>query len=283
MRRGKGFTLIELLVVISVIALLMALLLPALQRARNQARAVVCQSRLKQWGPALASYLQDNEGCFPRYRRPDDIAWFSRSLIMGSADPNTQSARGALSGVACCPMAFKRFGRRSFTVMVDYDQMIRGQRGAAFEAWELSSPSPGSSFRASYGFNAFLFSNSFKTAIRTHTHMFHSGRVNIDSITGRANIPVLLDSAMPGGEPRASSLPPRRIRAIRFSMDPFCSNRHGERTNGLLLDWSVRRLGLKELWTLRWNMQFDRAGPWTKAGGALPEDWPHWMRGFKDY
>ena len=50
MSKRKGFTLIELLVVISVIVLLMALLLPALQRARNQARAVVCRAHLKQWG-----------------------------------------------------------------------------------------------------------------------------------------------------------------------------------------------------------------------------------------
>ncbi|NLH43532.1 MAG: hypothetical protein GX448_16955, partial [Planctomycetes bacterium] len=52
---------------------------------------------------------------------------------------------------------------------------------------------------------------------------------------------------------------------------------------GLFLDWSVRKVGLKELWTLKWYDEFDRAGKWTKAGGVQPEDWPQWMRGFKDY
>jgi prepilin-type processing-associated H-X9-DG protein len=60
-------------------------------------------------------------------------------------------------------------------------------------------------------------------------------------------------------------------------------NRHGVFVNGLFLDWSVRKVGLKELWTLYWDAEFSRSGRWTKAGGAKPEDWPKWMRGLKDY
>ena len=51
----------------------------------------------------------------------------------------------------------------------------------------------------------------------------------------------------------------------------------------LIRDWSVRKVGLKELWTLKWDPAFDTSGPWTLAGGVQPEDWPQWMRGFKDY
>ena len=61
-----GFTLIELLVVISILVLLIALLLPSLRKARNQAKAIVCQNRLRQWGSALAPYLEDNGGFLPR-------------------------------------------------------------------------------------------------------------------------------------------------------------------------------------------------------------------------
>jgi hypothetical protein len=53
--------------------------------------------------------------------------------------------------------------------------------------------------------------------------------------------------------------------------------------NGLFLDWSVRKVGLKELWTLKWNRQYDTTNVWTKAGGVQPDDWPEWMRNFKDY
>jgi len=59
--------------------------------------------------------------------------------------------------------------------------------------------------------------------------------------------------------------------------------RHGTYVNGLFLDWSARRIDLKELWVLRWYPGFDTAGRWTKAGNAQPEDWPEWMRGLKDY
>jgi hypothetical protein len=45
----------------------------------------------------------------------------------------------------------------------------------------------------------------------------------------------------------------------------------------------VRKVGLKELWTLQWHAEFNRAGKWTKAGGIQPQDWPGWMHNCKDY
>ena len=64
MQRREGFTLIELLVVIAIIALLMAILLPSLKKARDQARAVVCQSNLSQWGKIFYLYTHDNDSRF---------------------------------------------------------------------------------------------------------------------------------------------------------------------------------------------------------------------------
>ncbi len=61
----RGFTLIELLVVISIIALLVAILMPALGKARAQAQMIVCQTNLKQYGIGMFMYLDDNDGKFP--------------------------------------------------------------------------------------------------------------------------------------------------------------------------------------------------------------------------
>jgi len=66
MNKKKGFTLIELLVVVAIIALLIAILLPSLGRAREMARRSACASNMKQIGLALNTYASENSESLPK-------------------------------------------------------------------------------------------------------------------------------------------------------------------------------------------------------------------------
>lgn len=265
--------------VISIIALLMALLFPALQRARNQARAVACQANLKQWATTIALYTEENQGHLPRNFVVGYSLWFLVGSVTSSDDPNVPESLHPIDtkGIAFCPMAVKH-GSDQFTMMVGGEIRVEGWSGSTFEAWEMICPK---TFRSSYGLNDWLFDHRFDTSI-PGIFRYRIPYTNIFSLKSRTKIPLLLDCTMPRGHPDNIFDPPRRP-GQGLDMAPFCINRHNEYINGLFLDWSVRKVGIKELWTLKWHQQFDTTNVWTKAGGAKPEDWPEWMKGFKDY
>jgi len=269
MRKSKGFTLIELLVVIAIIMLLMAILLPVAQQVRNRARAVVCQTNLRQWGTVLAMYLDENNGRY--FITNNEGIRFLRGSYFRNKDPFNPSDESSYNtrSIACCPMAVKTESGNGLILGSGGAFDYKVNKGTRFKAWEMIDPLP--KFRCSYGLNQKLFVNPPET-----THMIQILPLDIYSMKGRNNIPALLDSDDPFIRLYSEVGPLHGEKGA-------CINRHNGHVNGLFLDWSVRKIGLKELWTLKWDEDFDTAGPWTTAGGVQPEDWPDWIRSFKNY
>lgn len=252
-----GFTLIELLVVIAIIALLMAILMPALNQVKKQARTAVCQGQLKQWALILAMYTNDNEGYF--HDRPfgtDYSRMWPQFYQPYYDDPMMR----------CCPAA------KNPNVHLGPYGTWGWKEGPTDSDWGWGgSWVPKEGFFGSYAMNRYILNKSSPEYWRKI------------SVKGADNVPVFVDCMYVAISPAPTDAPPVYDGARSAQMQFSCMNRHVGHINGLFLDWSAPKIGLKELWTLKWHRQFDTAGPWTKAGGMNPEDWPKWMRNFKDY
>jgi prepilin-type N-terminal cleavage/methylation domain-containing protein len=268
MRKAKGFTLIELLVVIAIIALLMSILMPALTRVKKQARTVACLGLLKQWGLFFSMYTDAYDGYF--------MKGFTVANRWVSAMGEYHKWNAELT---CCPNATKPWVDE-YGLNTNMENTFRASTSAW--GWDQKShwPEP---MKGSYGINGYCID----APLGDEPHGRPKEEFWRKAGGSRASyVPLFLGALRYNGWVLHTDAPPQ-FDGEQWHDDPqmgrYCMNRHDGFNNTLFMDYSARKVGLKELWTLKWHPSYIETGPWTKAGGVMPGDWPDWLKPFKDY
>ena len=270
MRKQNAFTLIELLVVIAIIALLMAILVPALEKARNQAQAIVCRSNMKQWGLVFALYADDNEDSFPQSYAGKGVNW-EEAWMLGATLRYYKN-----KDMRMCP---------STTTLSR--PPAEDQPGGTFFDW---GPYPasvsGSQWYDTLATGSYAFNN---WCANPPDGPFWSGipiqnLIRKITVEGAHKIPLVADSAFVDIAPKHTDLAPTNDEHERDqynasyssnSMKWLCIDRHSGGINAVFVDMHVEHVGIKRLWKLKWHKNFQvGVGP---AGG-----WPSWTDRYKD-
>ncbi len=274
-RKKKGFTLIELLVVIAIIALLLSILMPALNAVKEQARTIVCASNLKQWNIIMGFFAADNRDQFPDAdhdngsHKDSDGLWWIMPILPYVENEN----------ILICAKAKTRqesvVGFRYIPQEKDDEAWATQQQcncnGANLEmVWSSYGPNAWLMQPLEDGCNCIRRWDNINLALVPPSSFWGK----MDRISTPSNVPFYLDSRWVDAWPHDNNVP-RATPTTGGSgyMNHFVMTRHGKSVNAVFFDGSGRRIDIKDLWKLKWHKTFNTNGPWTQPDA----DWPGWL------
>jgi prepilin-type N-terminal cleavage/methylation domain-containing protein len=297
-RQRGGFTLIELLVVIAIIALLMSILMPALRNVRDQAKDAMCQQRLQQWGVMYNMYAGEYDGklmgmntyaAYIRDEEPD--GWLTHAWV-NLMRPYYQSF-----DMVMCPSAVNKWSdlENYSSPLAAWDFRFLEGSVVMGEFGDQQHYKIGDEYAyGSYGKNSWvtqastdLIGNDFYN----YEYFYHNVRVKNVS-----RIPLFGDANFTGGFPHVHDEPSEfrehpPVCGCGGEVNRWNLDRHKLSVNFVFLDWSVRKVGLKQLLSLRWSKETLNIGGktmngWGRTGAYEPdvrEHWPDWMQNAQNY
>ena len=275
MRKCPAFTVVELLVVVSIVALLIALLLPALAKAKGLANSVTCESNLRQLAYAYTEYTQSSaaQRAGPVFTGGPFFLSLAREFSSNSSLPENNVSFAIPSSelkILICPSA----PTASFSPYGGY--------GTAKSSWILPMSQPKlRSIVSSYGFNGWMYNwedspPAPKADIVDGGFGYPQKFWNSSQSTAGAQTPLFSDDIWFTGWVGATNQPPANVEApwpwTPSDMANLCINRHQGGINVVFVDGHVQHVALGDLWELEWHPDFYPKKVW--GGFAPPVDLP---------